>query len=68
MHAEVVDKTTAEYDTSSYNAKVAGYLSDWKKNGVDGSTTVFIGDSFFDGAFWAIFTPTMPVRTFCAQE
>ena len=29
VHAEVVDKTTAEYDTSSYNAKVAGYLSDW---------------------------------------
>ena len=55
VHAEVVDKTTAEYDTSPYNAKVAGYLSDWKKNGVDGSTTLFIGDSFFDGAFWGNF-------------
>ena len=55
VHAEVVDKTTAEYDTSPYNAKVAGYLSDWKKNGVDGSTTLFIGDSFFDGAYWGNF-------------
>ncbi|MBQ8559820.1 MAG: hypothetical protein IJ439_07580 [Tyzzerella sp.] len=43
------------YDTSAYEAKIAQYKQDWKEKGNDGKTTVFIGDSFFDGEFWSTF-------------
>lgn len=55
MYAQTVDRTSEFYDTSNYNNKVAGYKDLWEQKGVSGSTTLFIGDSFFDSGFWSDF-------------
>ena len=55
VYGETVNKNDSVFDTSAYNAKVAGYLDDWNNKGVNGSTTLFIGDSFFDSGFWTNF-------------
>lgn len=46
---EVFALTTDRFD-AEYRAQNFEY--DWAANGHDGQTTVFIGDSFFDIAFW----------------
>lgn len=43
------------YDISAYAEKIAQYKKDWAEKGKDGETTLFIGDSFFDGEFWSTF-------------
>lgn len=55
VYAQTVDRTSDFYDTSNYNNKVAGYKDLWEQNGVSGSTTLFIGDSFFDSNYWTDF-------------
>ena len=45
----------SKYNTSPYEAKIEQYKKDWKEKGHDGKTTIFIGDSFFDGEFWSKF-------------
>jgi len=44
-----------KYDTSKFDSQAANRLSQWDKDGVDGKTTLFIGDSFFDTYFWSDF-------------
>ena len=39
-----------EFTSQAYNRK-----TQWNENGVDNQTTIFIGDSFFDTAFWSNF-------------
>lgn len=55
VYAQTVDRTSEFYDTSNYTNKVAGYKDLWEQKGVSGSTTLFIGDSFFDSGFWSDF-------------
>ena len=55
VYGETVNKNDSVFNTSAYNAKVAGYLDEWNNKGVNGSTTLFIGDSFFDSGFWTNF-------------
>ncbi len=55
VHAQVIDKSSDNYNTSNYTGKVAGYKSEWESKGRDGLTTLFIGDSFFDSGFWSNF-------------
>ena len=43
------------YDISAYEDKIAQYKQDWEEKGKAGETTIFIGDSFFDGEFWSTF-------------
>ncbi|MBE7065730.1 MAG: hypothetical protein E7384_07975 [Ruminococcaceae bacterium] len=44
-----------KFDTSKFTSQAANRLSQWEKDGVDGKTTLFIGDSFFDSYFWSDF-------------
>ncbi len=61
VNAETVDKdaigsqSTKKYDTTPYDEAVLDRQNDWAANGSDGKTTIFIGDSFFDSAFWPDF-------------
>lgn len=63
---ETVNKDTADKgysltqhqngDPKGWDGRVRGFENDWKQNGHNGLTTVFIGDSFFDAsAFWQSF-------------
>lgn len=56
---ESVNKNAACYNTSSYNDYVASLKNKYLSDGNDGSTTLFIGDSFFDVRwFWTEFYKT----------
>lgn len=46
---------TAKFSATEFSAQAANRKSQWEEKGVDGETTVFIGDSFFDTAFWSNF-------------
>ncbi len=53
VYCEEVDKTDDAFDlTTDWSSRAQGYELDWMSNGNDGQTTIFIGDSFFDIAFW----------------
>lgn len=58
VYAKEVKKdgtAAAKFDTSKFDSQAADRLAQWKKDGVDGKTTLFIGDSFFDTYFWSDF-------------
>lgn len=59
VFCESVDKTDEAFalTTSRYDAesRAKNFEFDWAANGHDGQTTIFIGDSFFDIAFWDTF-------------
>lgn len=61
VYAKEVDKEKVGangikmFDTSNFDKQAADRLSQWEKNGIDGKTTLFIGDSFFDTYFWSDF-------------
>ncbi len=61
VNAQTVNKSivgengTVKYDTSRFTAKAQNRLSQWQSSGVKDSTTIFIGDSFFDTDFWSNF-------------
>ncbi len=42
--------SSKEFSAQAYNRK-----TQWNEKGVDNQTTIFIGDSFFDTAFWSNF-------------
>ena len=44
-----------KFSANEFSVQAANRKSQWEENGVDGETTVFIGDSFFDTAFWSNF-------------
>jgi hypothetical protein len=44
-----------KFSASEYASQAANRKTQWESKGVDGQTTVFIGDSFFDTAFWSNF-------------
>ena len=61
VHAESVDKKAkdnngnSKWSANAFSAKATDRSNVWKQKGVDGATTVFIGDSFFDNDFWSTF-------------
>jgi len=62
VNAEVVDKTATDNNGSSKWSAAAKFASRatereniWNARGNDGTTTAFIGDSFFDDGFWTNF-------------
>ena len=60
VHAEQVNKNDACYTVpADFNTRIAGKLAEYQRNGNDGHTTLFIGDSFFDERwFWTDFNRT----------
>ncbi len=59
VKCENVDKNATCYDTTGYNDYVKTLKSKYEKDGNDGNTTLFIGDSFFDVRyFWTDFYRT----------
>ena len=55
VRIEEVDTSSKKYSAKDFAAAAEFRANLWKKNGVDGQTTIFIGDSFFDTAFWTGF-------------
>lgn len=59
--AEAIDRTEVgangkvKFSAAEYAWQTTGYKIQWDVRGVDGETTLFIGDSFFDTAFWSSF-------------
>ena len=53
--SEVGDNGKVKFSADEYAWQANNYLMQWKVKGADGQTTVFIGDSFFDTAFWSNF-------------
>jgi len=43
------------YNISAYEEKIERHKQEWEDKGIDGETTLFIGDSFFDEEFWSTF-------------
>ena len=60
VHAEQVNKNESCYTVpADFNTRIASKLTEYKNNGNDGKTTLFIGDSFFDERwFWTDFNRT----------
>lgn len=58
VRAEKVNRSSEYYNTSNYKTKVANYKTYWEQNGKSRSTTLFIGDSFFDSSYWSDFYTT----------
>lgn len=54
VRAERVDQDSSKFSAGNFYTKATARESSWKKAGKDGSTTIFIGDSFFDD-FWSNF-------------
>lgn len=59
VYCEQVDRTDEAFqlqtDRFDAEARAQNFEFDWAANGHDGQTTIFIGDSFFDIAFWDTF-------------
>lgn len=53
VHAETVDRNSSYFNVSSHETNAAYWKTYWDKHGKDGSTTLFIGDSYFGGSFWS---------------
>jgi lysophospholipase L1-like esterase len=55
VRAEEVDTASSKYSASNFASAADNRAAQWKANGNDGKTTLFIGDSFFDTGFWTGF-------------
>ena len=57
---DAVNKSDNRYNVpGDFNTRIAGKLTEYRKKGNDGHTTLFIGDSFFDERyFWTNFNTT----------
>lgn len=55
VRIEEVDKSSTKFSAKDFAAAAEQRKKIWDENGVDGQTTIFIGDSFFDTAFWTGF-------------
>lgn len=55
VRVEEVDTSSAKYSASNFAAAAENRKAQWDKSGKAGKTTLFIGDSFFDTAFWSGF-------------
>ena len=59
--AQKIDRTMmgangkAKFSANEFASQAANRKAQWAEKGVNGQTTVFIGDSFFDTAFWSNF-------------
>ncbi|MBE6607723.1 MAG: SGNH/GDSL hydrolase family protein [Ruminococcaceae bacterium] len=62
--AQKIDRTAkgtngkVKFNSKEFSSQAYSRKNQWNDKGVDGSTTVFIGDSFFDTAFWSNFYTT----------
>ena len=48
-------KRDSKSSAANFSGQANDRLSQWNEKGTDGKTTLFIGDSFFDTAFWSNF-------------
>lgn len=55
VRAEEVDLNSAKFSAVNYTAAAENRAAQWAAGGRDGKTTLFIGDSFFDTAYWTGF-------------
>lgn len=55
VRAEDVDTNSVKYSAKDFAGFADDRLAKWKQSGNAGRTTLFIGDSFFDTAFWSDF-------------
>ena len=55
VRVEEVDLGSSKFSASNFAGFADDRLAQWTQNGNAGKTTVFIGDSFFDTAFWSGF-------------
>lgn len=55
VRVEDVDTASAKFSASNFASAADNRKAQWEKNGNAGKTTLFIGDSFFDTAFWTGF-------------
>ena len=55
VRIEEVDKMSQKFSAKDFASAAEQRKKIWEENGVDGETTIFIGDSFFDTAFWTGF-------------
>ena len=55
VRAEEVDLSTAKFSAANFAGFADDRLAQWTQRGTAGKTTIFIGDSFFDTAFWSGF-------------
>ena len=55
VRAEEVDTNSSKYSAKNFASAAEQREAQWEKNGNAGKTTLFIGDSFFDTAFWTGF-------------
>ena len=55
VRAEEVDTKSPKFSSANFTVAADERIQQWVANGKDGKTTVFIGDSFFDTAFWTGF-------------
>ena len=51
----VINVAAGDSGTEQYLSQVDQHREDWKLLGIDGKTTLFIGDSFFTVGFWKNF-------------
>jgi hypothetical protein len=59
VHSFIIDKTSSKFNTSPYDAYAAELNQRWLADGTTDTTTLFIGDSFFDSRyFWTDFYST----------
>lgn len=62
VRAEEVDTSDAKFSAKDFAGFADDRLAQWKQSGNAGRTTLFIGDSFFDTAFWSDFYSTYADR------
>ena len=55
VRIEEVDTSDKKFSAKEFAAAAEQRKKIWNENGIDGQTTIFIGDSFFDTAFWTGF-------------
>ncbi|MBO5702367.1 MAG: hypothetical protein J6S71_08005, partial [Clostridia bacterium] len=55
VRIEEVNTADKKFSAKDFAAAAEQRAKIWKDNGTDGQTTIFIGDSFFDTAFWTGF-------------
>ncbi len=55
VRVEEVDTKSQKFSASNFASTAEHRKAQWDKNGNAGKTTLFIGDSFFDTAFWTGF-------------
>lgn len=53
VHAETVNRNSNYFNVSSHEKNAAYWKNYWDEHGKSGSTTLFIGDSYFGGSFWS---------------